>query len=271
MSTAKKETIGGTLLVAFVLCIICSVIVAGSAVSLKPVQTANKQLDRKKNILSAAGMLPAGVAGAAEIDALFERFQVRMVDLDSGKYLDEQEIAARPELDPQRYDQIKAAKDTKLSEALPADEDIASIKRRENFAQVYLIEDQGRMEKIVLPIRGYGLWSTLYGFLVLEGDASTVVGLSYYDQKETPGLGGEVDNPKWKALWPGKQVYDQDGKVSIDIVKGGVDPASPLARHQVDALSGATLTSNGVENMLHFWLGEHGFGPYLSKIRGGQS
>ena len=111
----------------------------------------------------------------------------------------------------------------------------------------------------------------LYGFLVLEGDASTVVGLSYYDQKETPGLGGEVDNPKWKALWPGKQVYDQDGKVSIDIVKGGVDPASPLARHQVDALSGATLTSNGVENMLHFWLGEHGFGPYLSKIRGGQS
>ena len=184
MSTAKKETIGGTLLVAFVLCIICSVIVAGSAVSLKPVQTANKQLDRKKNILSAAGMLPTGAAGAAEIDALFERFQVRMVDLDSGKYLDEQEIAARPELDPQRYDQIKAAKDTKLSEALPADEDIASIKRRENFAQVYLLEEDGQLKKIVLPIRGYGLWSTLYGFLVLEGDASTVVGLGYYDQKE---------------------------------------------------------------------------------------
>lgn len=270
MSTAKKETIGGTLLVAFLLCIVCSVIVAGSAVSLKPAQTANKQLDRKKNILSAAGMLPAGAASATEIDALFEQFQVRMVDLDTGSYLDEQALGARPELNPQRYDQIKAAKDPKLSDALAADADIASIKRREKFAQVYLLEEGGQLERIVLPIRGYGLWSTLYGFLVLQGDATTVVGLAYYDQKETPGLGGEVDNPKWKALWPGKQVYDADGDVDISIVKGTVDPAAPGAVHKVDGLSGATLTSKGVQNMLHFWLGAHGFGPYLGKVRGGQ-
>ena len=234
MSTARKETTGRTLLVALVLCIVCSVIVAGAAVSLKPVQTSNKQLDRKKNILS-------------------------------------EEQLARPELAPERYDQIKAAKDSKLSEALPGDADIAGIKRREKVAQVYLLEGEGGLQKIVLPIRGYGLWSTLYGFLVLEGDASTVIGLAYYDQKETPGLGGEVDNPKWKALWPGKQVFDAEGAVSIDIVKGSVNRDSPAAVHQVDGLSGATLTSNGVEHMLHFWLGERGFGPYLSRIRGGQA
>ncbi len=271
MSTAKKETTGQTLLVAFLLCIVCSVIVAGSAVSLKPVQTANKQLDRKKNILSAAGMLPAGAQDAAGIDREFQRFQVRMVDLDSGEYLDEQTLGGRPELDPQRYDQIKAAKDAKLSDALPVEQDIASIKRREKIAQVYLLEEDGQLKKIVLPIRGYGLWSTLYGFLVLEGDATTVVGLAYYDQKETPGLGGEVDNPKWKALWPGKQVFDENGEVAISVIKGTVNTDSPEAVHKVDGLSGATLTSKGVQAMLRFWLGERGFGPYLGRIRGGQA
>jgi Na+-transporting NADH:ubiquinone oxidoreductase subunit C len=270
MSTVDKESTGRTLLVAFVLCIVCSVIVAGAAVSLKPVQTSNKVLDRKKNILAAAGMFTPGEHGAAEIEELFGRFTVRMVDLDTGEYLSETQLA-QPELNPERYDQVKAAKDPKLSEALHADDDIAGIRRREKFAQVYLLEDEGLLQKIVLPIRGYGLWSTLYGFLVLEGDASTVIGLAYYDQKETPGLGGEVDNPAWKALWPGKQVFDEQGAVAIDIVKGGVDKAAPEAVHQVDGLSGATLTSNGVENMLHFWLGERGFGPYLSRIRGGQA
>lgn len=270
MSTADRESTARTLLVAFVLCLVCSVIVSGAAVSLKPVQTSNKVLDRKKNILAAAGMFTPGEHSAAEIEELFRRFEVRMVDLDSGEYLSQEQLA-RPELNPERYDQLKAAKDPKLSEALPGDADIAGIKRREKVAQVYLLEEDGRLQKIVLPIRGYGLWSTLYGFLVLEGDASTVIGLAYYDQKETPGLGGEVDNPKWKALWPGKKVFDEQGAVSIDIVKGSVDPAASGAVHQVDGLSGATLTSNGVEHMLHFWLGERGFGPYLSRIRGGQA
>lgn len=267
--SAKKETVGGTLLVAFILCIACSVVVAGAAVLLKPVQTSNKLLDRKKNILLAAGMLEAGRPSAAEIESQFGRFAVRMVDLDSGEYLSEEQLA-RPEFDPRRYDQLKAAKDPGLSSALPSEQDIAGIKRREKVAQVYLLEDQGQVERIVLPIRGYGLWSTLYGFLVLEGDANTVIGLAYYDQKETPGLGGEVDNPKWKALWPGKKIYDAQGEVAVDVVKGSVDAESPAAVHQVDGLSGATLTSNGVEYMLHFWLGAQGFGPYLDRIRGGQ-
>ena len=269
MSTPKEST-GRTLLVAFVLCLVCSVFVSGAAVSLKPVQTSNKVLDRKKNILAAAGMYAPGEQGAAQIEQNFGRFAVRMIDLDTGAVLGDEELA-RAGLDPDLYDQVHAAKDPALSRELPGEEDIAGIKRRENIAQVYLLEEAGRLQKIVLPVRGYGLWSTLYGFLVLEGDANTVVGLAYYDQKETPGLGGEVDNPKWKAIWPGKKIYDESGRVAIELVKGSVEEGQPRAIHQVDGLSGATLTSNGVEHMLHFWMGDKGFRPFLEKIRGGQA
>lgn len=269
MATPREST-GRTLLVAFVLCLVCSVFVSGAAVSLKPVQTANKVLDRKKNILAAAGMYTPGEYGPAGIEERFGRFTVKMIDLDTGAVLDTGELASAG-LDPDRYDQLRAARDPARSRALPGTEDIAGIKRRENIAQVYLLEEAGSLRKIVLPVRGYGLWSTLYGFLVLEGDANTVVGLAYYDQKETPGLGGEVDNPKWKAIWPGKKVYDESGRVAIELVKGSVEPGHPQAVHQVDGLSGATLTSNGVEQMLHFWMGDKGFGPFLQRIRGGQA
>jgi len=269
MSTPKKESFQQTLLVAFILCIVCSVIVAGAAVSLKPMQTSNKSLDRKKNVLAAAGMLREGEVSKAEIEELFGRFTLKLVDLESGEYASESDLA-RPELNLERYDQVKAAKDAKLSHALGS-ADIAGIKRRERYSTVYLLEQEGELEKIVLPIRGYGLWSTLYGFLVLEGDANTVVGLAYYDQKETPGLGGEVDNPKWKALWTGKKVHDSEGSLAIAVTKGASDAGNPDAAHQVDSISGATLTSVGVHNMLRFWLGESGFGPFLTKIRGGQA
>ncbi|MDR1888849.1 MAG: Na(+)-translocating NADH-quinone reductase subunit C, partial [Zoogloeaceae bacterium] len=171
-------------------------------------------------------------------------------------------------LDPITFDALKAAKDPQTSTELPGNQDIALIKRREQFTTVYLLENEnGSLEALILPIRGYGLWSTLYGFLALKPDLNTVVGLGFYQHAETPGLGGEVDNPKWKALWPGKTLFDDNGKPVIQIVKGGVNPESADAAHQVDALAGATLTSKGVDHLLQFWLGEQGFGPYLAKLR----
>lgn len=128
---------------------------------------------------------------------------------------------------------------------------------------------QGQLQKIILPVHGYGLWSTLYGFLALKGDANTVIGLGFYEHAETPGLGGEVDNPQWKAKWSGKQVFDAQGKIAIRVTKAAAPEGDPKAIHDVDALSGATLTSNGVNNLVHFWLGDDGFGPYLQKVRNG--
>lgn len=263
MANQKESTIR-TLLVALVVCLVCSIFVAGGAVALKPVQVENRELDKQRSILSIAGLGQPGMS-ASEVKALYaERITAKVVDLSSGEYSDAIQAAG--------FDPLKAAKDPKLSDALPGDQDIASIKRRERFTTVYLVESaDGAVETLILPVRGYGLWSTLHGFMAVKGDLNTVAGFGFYQHAETPGLGGEVDNPKWKALWPGKTLFDADGKVAVQIVKGSVDPQSPQATHQVDGLAGATLTSKGVDNLLKFWLGQGGFGSFIANLRAGEA
>jgi Na+-transporting NADH:ubiquinone oxidoreductase subunit C len=256
---SSKDGIGRTLLVAFALCIVCSVVVSTAAVSLKPAQEANKALDRKRNILAAAGMLQEG----RSVEEQFASISTRVVDLRTGEFTDA--------VDPAGYDQRRAAKDPAMSRALDDEADIAGLGRREDYAVVYLVEDSaGEVDKIILPVHGKGLWSTLYGFMALEKDANTVVGLGFYEHGETPGLGGEVDNPRWKALWPGKQVYRAD-RVALHLIKGSVDPSSDNAAWEVDGLSGATLTARGVTNLVQFWLGENGYQPFLENLKQGDA
>lgn len=263
---SSKDSVQKTLLVAVLICIVCSVVVASTAVVLKPAQQANKLLDRNKNILAAAGLYKEGEHTEANVPVLFDSFTVRMADLDEGVFLSNEEAESRG-LDPARYEERKAAKDPALSKELSNDEDIAGLGSRERYANVYLIEGDQGIERIVLPVRGYGLWGTLYGFLALEGDLDTVSGIGFYEHKETPGLGGEVDNPKWKAVWVGKEIYGADGAVATAIMKGAVDPANDNAMYQIDGLSGATLTSRGVEYMIHYWMGESGYGPLLNGLK----
>jgi Na+-transporting NADH:ubiquinone oxidoreductase subunit C len=257
-----NDSIQKTLIVAFSLCIVCSVVVSAAAVLLQPVQEVNKTLDRKRNILVAAGLLSEGTS-AENVEEEFKRVQTRIVDLRTGKFADG---AVHDKYEPR-----KAAKNPELSQALTTEQDIAKISRREHYAPVYLVRDsRDSIEKIILPIRGYGLWSTMHGFIALESDANTVAGVGFYEHGETPGLGGEIDNPRWKAFWPGKQVY-LDGEVHIGLVKGAVDPTAESAAWQVDGLAGATLTSRGVTNLVHFWLGENGFAPFLNNLRLGEA
>ena len=267
---SHKDTIKQTIIVALLLCIACSVVVSGAAVILKPKQEANKLLDRNKNILAAAGVYKEGEHSNADVAGLFNQFTARLVDLQTGQFVSEQE-AAELGLDPASYDQRSASKNPDLSAALSKSDDIAGINRRARYATVYLLESEQGIERIILPVHGYGLWGTLYGFMAIEGDANTVIGLGFYEHKETPGLGAEVDNPKWKAIWSGKQIYNAGGDVAMEIVKGSVNQSNPAAIHQIDGLSGATLTSRGVQNLVHFWLGEDGFGPFLASLKGGQS
>ena len=256
---SSNDSIKKTLIVAFSLCIVCSVIVSTAAVVLKPAQEVNKTLDRKRNILAAAGMLQEGMS----VEEQFSQVTARVVDLRTGQFADD--------LDPDKFDQRKAAKDPAESIRLTADQDLAKISRRENYAIVYLVEDEGgEVDKVILPVHGYGLWSTLYGFIALESDGNTVAGLGFYEHGETPGLGGEVDNPRWKAFWPGKQVY-RDGEVELGLIKGSVDPNNANAAWQIDGLAGATLTANGVTNLVHFWLGENGFQPFLDNLKSGEA
>jgi Na+-transporting NADH:ubiquinone oxidoreductase subunit C len=241
-----------------VLCVVCAILVSASAVTLKEEQEINKALDRKFNVLEAAGIVEQGQeVPAEEIERLFASVEPAFVELSSGR-----EVEGG---DPDTYDQQKAKKDPATSTAVPPNP--SRVTRVPNKALVYkVLGDDGGLETVILPIEGYGLWGTLYGYLALEADGDTVVGITFYDHKETPGLGGEVDNPRWKGLWPGREIYDDAGEPALEVIKGSAGPAAENP-HRVDGLSGATITSRGVTNMIDFWLGAAGFGPYLESLR----
>jgi len=259
---ANKDSVKGTLIVALVLCIVCSVIVSTAAVMLKPMQQANAALDLKRNVLLAGDLIDPDQAGKAAVESAFANVTIKYVDLRTGKFTDEA---------PAGGSGRAAAKIPSASEKLTPEQDVAKIIRREHIKEVYLVEESGELQKIILPVRGYGLWGQLYGFLALQNDLNTVAGLGFYEHKETPGLGGEVDNPNWKAIWEGKKAYAEDGDVALSVIKGSVDQNTPNAEHKVDGLSGATLTSKGVDNLIEFWLGSEGYGPFLKNLKAGEA
>lgn len=258
---ANNDSFKKVVTVTVLLCLVCSIIVSSAAVLLKPLQIANKALDFKSNVLSVAGIEDADKS----IEELYdERVTARVVDLEKGVFTDRFDAAT--------FDATKLLKDNSLSTNLNSEDDVAKIGRRENFAVVYLIQDaQGKLEKVILPVRGKGLWSTMYGLMVLEPDLNTVAGFGFYQHGETPGLGGEVDNPAWKAQWAGKQVYSEEGQPIIRVIKGKVDTGSRDAQHQVDGISGATLTGNGVYHLVQFWMGDKGFKPFLINLQKGEA
>lgn len=255
----QRDSIANTFVVAVTLCVVCAVMVSGAAVGLRELQNANKTLDRQRNVLLAAGLIDRS-ADAAKVRELFEkRVSPVVVDLTSGKTVEGVDAAS---LDP-----LKDAKSSDQAVRTTLTEDPARLKARENRTVVYRILKEGstdQTELYVFPIRGYGLWSTLFGFLALEADLKTVKGITYYQHGETPGLGGEVDNPNWKQGWVGKRLYDDAGAVSLTVVKGG---ATPGVDTEIDGLSGASITAKGVENMIHFWFGPMGFRSYIEGLQ----
>ena len=253
-----------TLLFAAGICLVCSILVSGSAVALKDLQDVNKTKYRQQNVLMAAGLLQSNEKiSDEELAQRFASIEAVVVDLETKEEL--------PDVDPSTVDQKKMTTDPRAS--FSVDKNPAQVQRVANLAVVFKKFDaQGALEMVILPVEGKGLWSTLYGFLALSSDYRTIEGLAFYEHKETPGLGGEVDNPSWKALWPGRKAFDEDGNLEIEVIKGRAGPPSE-APYKVDGMSGATITSRGVTYLIHFWLGEAGFGPYLNKLRanpGGQ-
>ena len=254
LSGLSNDSITKTLIVAVGLSLVCSVIVSVSAVGLKPRQEANAEAARRAEILRAAGLMEEG----ADVDRVFgERVDARVLDLDTG------ELVA--DMTPDALDDGPGS-----GTVLSSSEDLAGIGRRPRYVPVYLVRDGEELQSLVLPVHGYGLWSTMYGFLALAADGNTVEGLSFYQHGETPGLGGEIENPRWLAGWHGKKVYGEGGDVQLGVVKGRVDPSGADSQWQVDGLSGATLTANGVTNMIHYWLGDGAFGPFLARVRSGE-
>ena len=261
MSKPKSNN-AKTISVALMLCLVCSVLVSAAAVGLKPAQVENARLDRNKNILVAADMYDAESDTADDVAERFKDFDVKIIDLNKGNYLDDDELKTAGIPDRNAYDASQATKNQALSEDL-GDNDPAGIGRKPKYAKVYVKEDDaGKPELVVLPIQGYGLWGTIYGFLTLESDMNTIKGISFYEHKETPGLGARIEEPEWRAQWNGIHSYDDNGDVATGVTKAG-NPKD----NWVDGISGATLTSRGVSNMIQFWLGDQGYKPYLDMLR----
>lgn len=245
-----------TVVVALGLCLVASMVVSATAVSLRPLQEKNAALDKQVNVLQVAGVYEEGI----DVPAAFAEFEPHVLELETGEFTDEFDAAT--------FDDRAAADDPALSAEL--DNDPAGIARQSDYVTVYLLrDDAGALDKVILPVYGYGLWSTLYGFIAVEEDGNTIYGLQFYEHAETPGLGAEVDNPRWKTLWRDKKLRTDEGEGELAITVAKTQPPEG-AEYHVDALSGATLTSRGVDNLVRFWMSEEGFEPFLERVRAGE-
>lgn len=249
----SNDSMAKTLIVTIGLCLLCSLIISTAAVSLRPLQEQNYANELNYSILQVAGLYRPNIS----TEALLKHVEAKMVDLERGVYVDSPPIAG--------FDMVEAARTADWGIPLDKQQDIASISFAPRYAKIYLVHEDDQLHKIVLPIYGYGLWSTLYGFIALEPDANTVYTLQFYQHGETPGLGGRVDDPKWQALWHGKKIYAAGSVPRLSVVKAKPSKSDPDFVYKVDGLSGATLTSLGVDHMIEFWFGELGYRKFLEK------
>ncbi len=252
-----KESVSGIFRIVLGVSFLCSVLVSSSAVLLRDFQIANQELDRKRNVLKAAGIYTKGMS-EGEIRAKYSQIQSIVVDFQTG------EIAKG--INSDTYNMEKEARDLDFSIPIPTDKDIAKLRRISRYGILYLYRKEHLVERIILPIYGPGLWSTMYGFLSLEKDGKTIAGISFYEHGETPGLGGEIENPRWQALWVGKSLLDSDGNSRIEVVRGEVDKSKPGSETRVDGISGATITGRAVGNIVRFWVGDFAYGKVLKNL-----
>jgi len=256
LPTQAREGPLRTLFVAAAVCLACSVLVSAAVQLLEPRQKANRELERERQIMA----IIAGQPALADMLETLEEVDVRarVVELATGLYADW--------IDPATFDSARAERDPLQSVELPPERDPARIGRRAKLATVYEVWRADRLELVILPVHGLGYAATIRGFLAVARDGNTVVGLGFHEHGETPGLGGEIEDPEWLAQWEGKELRDEQGRIRIRVTLDETDPAAPGSVHLVDGISGASRTSDAVTNLLRFWVGADGFEAYLRRI-----
>ena len=257
----NKDSPQKAIIVVLVTALVCSIMVSVAAISLRPIQLAHKLLERARHVVQLTGLAPAdaGTLSDDELLTLFTQLDARVVNIDDGTFAQD--------IDAATFDQRKAANDSERSVVIPTESDIARLGRRSRFAIVYIVWEGGQLKRIVLPMHGQGMWSTLYGYIALDADLNTIADASFFEHAETPGLGDQIMRVEWLAQWQGRKLLDEAGTTRFRVATGRVEPGSQAARHEVDALSGASVTANGVTGLVNYWFGAHGFQPFLQGLR----
>lgn len=257
MNTDKPAN---ALLIVVMVAFLCSVLVSLSAVGLRPIQERNQLIERSRNIVSLSGLVEAGTELTDDevLDALGQ-MDIRVIDVDAGDFDDS--------INPADFDARAARNDPSMSVAIAPEDDLANLGRRSRHEVVYLAYEQEELKRVIFPIVGQGMWSTLYGYLAVDSDLSTIAASTFYEQAETAGLGDRITDPAWLATWTGVRIYGDDGSFRFRVAAGPVKPGSAAARHQVDGISGATVTGNAVSRLVAYWFGPDGYGPFIDNLR----
>ena len=244
----KKDSVMGTMVFIISLSLVCSFMITGTAQILKERKLVKKRDEVQQFVLKAAGV----ESNSSDFRELFtSRVQPKLVDLESGQFIEHENI-----LD---FDGRMAAINPETSRK--PKKDTAKIKSRADQVRMFeVFDDQGELTSIVMPIYGKGLWSMIYGYLAVEPDLNTIKNIVFYEHGETPGIADFVTDPEWNALWQGKKLFDEKGKIAIKVVKGGAKAGDV---HGVDGVSGATRTGVGIQKAVEFWFGVEGYQNFL--------
>lgn len=247
----NKDSILGTMTFTVVLCLVCSFMITGTADVLK-----ERKLVKKRNELMQNVLIAADIKDVSDVKATFEaRVRPVMVDIASGEMIERDNI-----LD---FDERMAAINPDTSSKIA--KDTARIKTRANQVRVFkVLDEQGQLQALVLPVYGKGLWSIIYGYVGVKADLNTISGAVFYEHGETPGIGDFINHDDWLAKWQGKQIFNAKGDVAFKIVKGEAKAGDKSA---VDGVSGATRTGAGVAKAVQFWFGPEGFETFLGKLK----
>lgn len=254
-----QESASRSLFILLSVALVCSVLVSVSAVLLRPIQEQNELIERYRNIALLSGLLDeqTSVDDEAVLVAVAS-LDVRVVNLNTGRFT--------AEISAENIDVRGTVTDPELSVDIPASADLARLGRRPIYQVVYLVWADNGLSRVIVPIHGQGMWSTLYGLLALEADLNTIAAVTFYEQEETAGLGDQIENPHWLARWAGRRLFGPGGDVRFRIAQGVIEDDTPAAAHQVDGLSGATVTSSAVTALVSFWFGPDGYGPLLDEL-----
>ncbi|OBT08392.1 Na(+)-translocating NADH-quinone reductase subunit C [Shewanella sp. UCD-FRSSP16_17] len=247
----KKDTVAGTMIFIISLSLVCSFMITGTAEILKERKLAKKRDEIQQFVLRAANV---DISNGDFRELFAERVTPKMVNLESGEYVAQENL-----LD---FDDRMAAINPDSSSK--PKKDTAKIKTRADNIRIFEVRDEsGSLSSVVMPIYGKGLWSMIYGYLAVKPDLNTVENIIFYEHGETPGIADFVTDPQWTDLWKGKQLFDEQGKIAIKVVKGGAKEGDI---HGVDGVSGATRTGVGIQRAVEFWFGVEGFQTFLKQF-----